>query len=118
MIGAYIPTAVVIHDREHGDFSRIEGCRGLDAPVNLLRYKDTFPEEDPYNSEIESLILQGVDDLIIQEKLLVVPTSVARLAVRSAQLSTVKRAVMGSFNEDFQYRELNPINLARLIHRI
>lgn len=108
MTQPYIPTAVILHTPEYGDVARIQGCRGLDAPVEILSFTDTHPAQNAHNLHEDRLhraVFFKADDVIIQEELLHPPTEAARAVISAAMLTSARRATLGTFDREYVYTQ-------------
>lgn len=83
MRGGEYPKVVVLHARGVEKFDELRESAGLDAPLSVVSFTDTFPEVNKYNSSIvdES---KDADVVLIQRELLSARSIDARLVLTAA----------------------------------
>lgn len=100
---AHIPTAVILHTPEFGDVAKIQGCYGLDAPVEIYSFTDMHPFDNPANSGLHDVVFFKADDIIIQKEL--ARTLTAKMVVQTVLITSARRAIFGTFDRDYTYKQ-------------
>ena len=113
----YIPTTVVLHTPEYGDYLSIEprAQAGLSAPRQIYSFTDTHPLDNPLNEDLHDIVFYEADDIIIQQELIEQCSDTARDVILTAIFSSARRNVWGTFDRDYKYTRVSSVGIKSLL---
>ncbi len=102
------PEIVIIHDIDHGEYSRVlKQLDGLELPFVVTSLTDLVDQKNPYNEgDRARTALVSADRLIIQASLMRPMTPLVRLALAATLSQPGLGTEYGIFDDDYKYQPL------------
>lgn len=106
------PRVVMVHDLEHGNYSKVMSELGLEGHYSIHSYTDTHPNKNIHNAGLKLDIFFS-DMVIVQEELVSSHTETADTVLSTFKFVSSDRlpARIKLFNKDYAVRDLDTTDL-------